>query len=216
MTDSETLGTIYGSTILNIGALAFNPFLPFPESIQSLSHVTPFFEKISRESCKNWGLVEDPKTVAWWDTQSEEAKEEAFGGIRDLKAVMSDYRDWILAYAPNTDDTNGARPMAHGSVFDVVLQEAAFRATNVPCPWPYNGALDTRTVFWLSGVNYKGVHHKALHDCAGQIEAINHGIVTKLGLTAAPVAEKFACVDPNTLFVQRDGVSVVKAQNTAA
>ena len=73
MVDLETLGISPGCTILSIGAVVFNPVRSVLFG-KNESLTSEFYCVINRQSCKEAGLFEESKTIAWWDAQSIESK----------------------------------------------------------------------------------------------------------------------------------------------
>ena len=65
MIDIETLGTKAGCVVLSIGACEFSDKGVGKE----------FYGCISPESCTNWGLTIEPRTVLWWMNQSQDARD---------------------------------------------------------------------------------------------------------------------------------------------
>src|SRR4051812_3766510 len=64
MIDLETLGTLPGSVILSIGAVAFDEL--------SVAPGAGFYKVISTISCESCGLTKDEATEKWWLDQGEE------------------------------------------------------------------------------------------------------------------------------------------------
>ena len=64
MLDIETLGTGPNSVILSIGAVEFD----------ETGVISKFYEAIDPESCTDWGLQIDARTVLWWMDQNDAAR----------------------------------------------------------------------------------------------------------------------------------------------
>lgn len=174
MIDLETLGTDPGATILSIGAVAVHP-----ETGEQSG--TPFYVAISRDSCRAHGLTEDPKTIAWWEGQSDAARI-----VLDDPLAMT--LDEALQLFCGWWERRGARIIwCHGATFDGPILAAALRALDMPIPWQFWNARDTRTIYDAAGVKpdrKEGVHHNALIDALRQAEAL-HEAYRRLGLSAS-------------------------------
>lgn len=170
MVDTETLGTVPGSSILTLGAISFNPRgKPNPKLLESeLTGGSVFYERIDRQSCLDVGLAEDAETVAWWQGEKEAARHEVFGAEprRHIGAVLEDFCKWFGRKGRTC-------VWSHGLTFDVPLLEAALRQCGMKPPWRYYDALDTRTMYWHAGLSHRDVttptvKHHALYDAAAK------------------------------------------------
>ncbi|MBB4064067.1 3'-5' exonuclease [Gellertiella hungarica] len=183
MIDIETLGTRAGCAILSIGAVSFDPRAPFSLEHQEMSLETQFFARIDLQTCVDRGLFVDPKTEAWWQQQSDEARAEAFGGKADLRDALTALSSWMSTAAPGDEcGTTSARVWSHGMDFDQPILNHAYAACGLQKPWAYNAGRDTRTVLDLGGVQHKGVLHRAVDDCLAQISAVRRAF-DNLGLS---------------------------------
>lgn len=180
MTDIETLGTRCGCSILVIGAMAFDPFSQWQQDGQEVARDNRFKVAIDRASNLKYGLVEDPKTVKFWDDQPEEAREEAFSGTVDLKEALIMYREWLLdTFGANERNQINVTSYCHGATFDVPIIEWTMTELGIESPFPYNGTRDTRGLFELAGIYYKGAAHRVWKDCEAQCAAVcrSHSIL---------------------------------------
>nr|WP_250808200.1 3'-5' exonuclease [Neorhizobium tomejilense] len=180
MVDSETMGNEPGCGILVIGAVRFDPFMPWPEEGQAIAARDQFKVRISKDSNLAYGLGESESTMEFWKKQSDEAREEAFGGSTDLKAALIMYREWL--YDTFGSDSQGAANVAtycHGEDFDKPIIQFAMTKLGIPSPFPYNRTRDTRSIYELAGVQYKGTKHMVIEDCYGQCAALcrSHNIL---------------------------------------
>lgn len=158
MIDIETLGTAPGCAILSIGAVMFGP--------SGLGET--FYATVLVQSCTDAGLVIDAGTVAWWMSQSDQARAAAFAadGL-PLSAALNALSAWFLQQAAE-------RPWCHGATFDIPVLEAAYKACRMLPPWRYWNVRDTRTLYDLAGVKVDrsaGEHHNALDDAINQATA---------------------------------------------
>ncbi|MDW9478585.1 hypothetical protein GOB57_07700 [Sinorhizobium meliloti] len=180
MVDTETLGNEPGHSILVIGAVRFDPFMPWPGEGQAISAKDQFLVRISRESNRKYGLKESPSTLEWWESQPEEARAEAFGGTVDLKDGLEMYSEWC--FSTFGEDSRGCADMntyCHGAEYDKPMISWAMDHLRIRSPFPYNRTRSTRDIYELAGIEYKGVHHQAIRDCYDQCAALcrSHSIL---------------------------------------
>lgn len=172
MIDLETLGLKPGCKILSIGAVSFS-------SVQSMSRSVPlqFYARASKDTQPE--LQADRGTIAWWDKQSEAAKQEAFAGTAPLSQVL-------VEFAASLGILGNVRVWGNAASFDISILEAAFEVYNIPIPWSYKNVMCFRTLKNL----YKsvpepaliGTKHSAIADATHQarwaediFRVINHG-----------------------------------------
>ncbi|GJD65139.1 3'-5' exonuclease [Methylobacterium frigidaeris] len=163
MIDLETLSTRPDAMIVAIGAVQFGP-----EGLGDL-----FYCAVTPDGAL--GHI-DPKTVAWWMGQGDEARSvfRDDGPNREPLAVaLRDFRAWL--------DRKGKdlRIWGHGSSFDLPIIESAFRACGHPIPWSHRAIRDTRTLYELAGVKVEmpeGEKHHALSDAKAQALAVIRGV----------------------------------------
>lgn len=198
MIDLETLGTAPGSVILSIGAVLFDPatgdvgaqvFRTAPAKPAPYTYA--FYTNVDPESCKAFGLTADPKTVAWWEKQSPEAKAALLTDRQPLSETLRAFASWFRAVGAN-------EVWSYGANFDVVLLEEASRRVeqvltrgvgalpHLHMPWGYRDVRCARTVMALADVtaDLSGrVKHNALDDAVAQAEAICEAYL-RLGLAS--------------------------------
>lgn len=185
MFDLETLGKRAGCAVLSIGAVAFDPYARFDGQHQAISLENQFFAKISLESCEQAGLFVDLGTKAWWEDQSQEAYDNAFGGTTPLKEALEAFSNWLWEICGrNTEGEAHCDVWSHGEDFDQPILNHAFATVGMKKPWPYNGGRDTRTALEMGGVTYKGVSHMAVKDSMDQALAVRQAF-RNLGLSGA-------------------------------
>jgi hypothetical protein len=172
MIDLETLGTTPGCTVLSIGAAEF--------TYKGINQT--FSRDISRRSCRNAGLHEDPETLKWWAMQSAEAQAVLSDGpgTDTLGRALSKFHDWFyelsteLIPSPGPDVLHPADHVyvwGNGADFDLPILAQAFRACGMDVPWsPYSGRCyrtlkNLRPDVKLEGV---GVKHNSFHDALAQ------------------------------------------------
>lgn len=160
MVDLETLGTLPGSAILSIGAVAFDEFGVGDEE---------FYMPITRGSCEALGLKTSPETLAWWEKQSEEARR-----------VLNDPDGFMLEQALHGFDcwlrenfSENVRIWGNGANFDNPLLACAYEAINVkPCYKFYNERCYRTVKNQYPDVKLErsGTYHNALDDARCQAE----------------------------------------------
>ena len=173
MIDLETLGTCGGYAILSIGACTFD-------------RTETFYERISTRSSEVEGFKSKPGSLEWWEGQDPSVKEEAFSGLKSVRAVLGEFNDWLKSVAiKNEVDMTGIYPWGNGSNMDIALLESAYDIVNfesidseVPYPFYYKNARCYRTLRELfpeyfamaqKGIENRVAHH-ALEDAKYQAE----------------------------------------------
>lgn len=164
MLDLETLGLTPGSVILTIGAIKFNP--KDPNTPLNKSDV--FYKRITIHSCKEVGLVVDPKTLEWWNKQDPVIRKEAFEGDRiPLKQALLELNDFFL---------HSTYVWCQGANFDVPILEHAYAKCGLAPPWQFYNVRDTRTVYHVANFDSRTLNqknkHNSLQDCINQIECL--------------------------------------------
>lgn len=157
MIDIETLGTLPGSKIISIGAVAFN----------QKGIIDVFEQDIDRH---NQALpLEDPATLDWWETQSPTAQLVLNSpNAVSLPIALGRLTGFILA---NTPENEEPRIWGNGANFDGVLLTMAYHAENMEKPWKFYHERCYRTMKALNPhvkMNRTGTHHNALDDAKSQ------------------------------------------------
>jgi exodeoxyribonuclease VIII len=154
MIDLEGLATGPDTTILTIAAQAFDPFgKGFYEQ--------SYYARVTLESQEN--RVIDDSTIAWWATQPEHAREEAFG--EQDRIPLDEALDGLGRLI-----WNSKMIWAQGPTYDMNILEHAYKSYNKPLPWKYYMVRDSRTVFSLwPDQPIPPTSHHALEDCRRQI-----------------------------------------------
>jgi hypothetical protein len=169
MVDLETLGTVPGSSILSIGAVAFD----------SNGLGAEFYIVINSQSCLDYGLRVSPETLAWWGNQSTRAKEvliKASTSDIPLPIALNRFTNYLAQYG-----LKKVRVWGCGSDFDNALLASSYEAIGSKPPWPYYNNRCYRTLKNLNrAIKAKpsGTYHNALDDAKRQalhaIELLNH------------------------------------------
>jgi DNA polymerase III alpha subunit (gram-positive type) len=171
MIDIETLATSPNSVILCIGALKFDrKNLETP----TLDKFDSFYQHIATDSCLAVGMEIDKNTLAWWEKQQKEIRDDAFGvdkERRDLKTVLTNFKEWI---------GQSKVVWSHGATFDCVILQEAYKRVGLECPWKFWDVRDTRTLYDLGGITNADLptefKHNAVHDCYRQIVGVHKSI----------------------------------------
>ena len=158
MVDIETLGTSKNSVILSIGAVQFNE-----NGVEK-----NFYVQIDPESCTDYGLQIDARTVMWWMDQNVAARQHLTSsrGI-NLPEALDQFIDAF--------EWNDAVVWANGIDFDFTILEEAMKATGRTAPWAYWAKMDYRTIknivprdVYNASKEEAGVAHHALADATAQ------------------------------------------------
>lgn len=171
MFDIETLGTVAGCAVIQIGAVRFD---------RNFKVLDTFLVNIHPKESAELGFTADPDTIEWWKKQSEEARlSVCIDSMNPLKAFKS-FTDWV------PKDSIG---WCHNN-FDSPILEFAFKKTRVLYPFHYTKVCDMRTMQNLAGIDTKtaqrmfkreGTHHNALDDSMFQVKVLEE-CVRNLGI----------------------------------
>lgn len=115
--DIETVGVSPGCGILSIGAVTFD----LKES---------FYAKIKPESNHDYELLFDEETMKWWESQSKEAREEAFSGGLDLAEALLLFYDWF-----DSKFNKNTNVWSNGADFDLPILRYAYNKVGGKAPW---------------------------------------------------------------------------------
>lgn len=160
MIDLETLGTSPDCQILTIGGVKFDPNTkeePYGE----------FYMKFSMDDQEQRSVDDD--TLAWWSKQSAEVQEEALSpdGRSPTVEVLKELNKWLVGVDVI---------WAHGSTFDIVILENAYKMYGLPVPWPFWKIKDSRTLMSIASSdprkNYEFAAHNALADAFVQAKCV--------------------------------------------
>lgn len=163
MIDLETIDTAPTAGILSIGIVAFNP---------DTGEIGPsLYRRLGYDQALQFG-TESANTIAWWQKQSEAARNEAFTGQHDATIAAFEVSEFIAT-------TAGV--WGNGATFDITIAEHWLNATGVGVPYKPWVVCDCRTVEQLAkriGILRKqftraGVHHNALDDAIYQAQYIS-------------------------------------------
>lgn len=168
MIDCETMGTRPDAPILAIGAVPFN--LATGEIGKKMSYMN-----IDLGSTMALGAKPDARTLMWWLTQSDKARQSVTQGHRlPAQEALTDFGKF-LEY--NTVSAKDRKVWACGTDFDVTLLAEHYRRCNIEVPWMYYNSRDYRTVreLWrevAETIPRSGTHHNALDDALYQTQVL--------------------------------------------
>jgi len=160
MMDLETLGTKPGCVILAIAAVPFN----------SKYDLEPFYMKISAASASAAGLTIDSKTQAWWESQSDAARDEAFSGTEDIKVALAQFDEYVHQL-PDPPMIWG-----NGASFDNMILAEAYKICEMKQPWSFRDDMCYRTLkgmFPFIPFIAPALAHHALEDAKAQAAHAN-------------------------------------------
>ena len=154
MIDLEGLATGPDTTILTIAAQAFDPF-------GSGYYDRHYYARVTLESQENRAI--DDGTIAWWATQPEHAREEAFGEQNRIPLDQALDELGRLIW-------HSTLIWSQGPTYDMNILEHAYKSYGKALPWKYYQVRDSRTVFSLwPNQPIPPTSHHALEDCRRQI-----------------------------------------------
>ena len=167
MLDFETLDVAECPVILSMGAVVFNE----NRIIATLYH------KVDQQSCLDLGCTISESTIEWWDAQSEEAREAAFGGKLNIAVAMQDLVDLYK-------NKDCGEIWSRGALADIRWANNILEKMDIEKPWKFWEEMCFRTFLKYSPEFVfcpDGVKHNALDDAANQAEqwiAINQMVAT--------------------------------------
>ncbi|MEK7978950.1 3'-5' exonuclease [Klebsiella electrica] len=170
MIDMETLGVSVSSPIISIAAVFFGT---------DGSVGKTFYRVVDLKSALSHGQVE-PSTLAWWMSQSDEARKIFFDpNATSLDLVLRE----LDAFIREDGNSDNVKVWGNGPSFDNAILAQAYRDFGVSLPWRFRNDRDVRTIVDLAKclknidpvklVNREGVHHNALSDALFQIECVS-------------------------------------------
>lgn len=162
MLDLETVGTSPGCGILSIGACTFQDNLDEPV-VRKLFRVGIEFDSLSKA-----GFVSDSFTLAWWENQSKEAYDVAFGGTTPIAKALVEFSQWL--------DSLKCEPVVwgNGADFDNAILAFTYTKMGMVLPWKYKNSRCYRTLKEIHShipqPVFAGVRHNSLVDAVHQAQ----------------------------------------------
>ena len=154
MVDLETLGNGSNAVIIAIGAVEFEA--------TSGKLGREFYCVVDGQSCVDAGMKVDVSTVMWWMKQDTAARAAFNNAGEPLPYALQSFAAWL---------PTGACVWGNGATFDNVILSNAYRAIDLPQPWPFWGDRCYRTLknlFPEVPLARTGAHHNALDDAKSQ------------------------------------------------
>lgn len=163
--DLETLSTRYDATILQISAVQFDPF-DHKATMKSLlsGQTLDLFIEIDNQ---NRHISDD--TLAWWSRQPQTMQDKMF--CPDNRVLLKEAIEQLRKFV-----WNKGRIWCQGTSFDITILEHACTQLNIPIPWQYWRARDSRTLLDLVKITLPPATHDALADCARQAYGIQQAL----------------------------------------
>lgn len=170
--DLETAGTLPGSAILSIGAVAHLPG-------RAADEMEEFYTSIDLRTCQAAGLQISADTFGWWLQQEWDPRDAAFAGERTLNFALLSFADWLRS----VESRDGVAIYGKGPSFDCAILASAYAATGQRPPWDYRNERCVRTVMaearrilgedGLSELIAKPqMKHHALHDARAEMQTL--------------------------------------------
>lgn len=162
MLDLETLSTRKNASIVQIAAIAFDPFT-------GAASATPPFNVFVKDPD---GHI-DVATVAWWLQQKAAP---ALGKKVEMTCVT--LTEAVTAFKGWYDAQGSQVVWSNGATFDIAIIEQRCAETGCANPWPYRHPRDTRTLYALAPGGMPAVKgnpqltHDALYGCELQIKRV--------------------------------------------
>lgn len=162
MVDIESYSEQPCAAIASIGAVKFN--------ILTRELGDTFYINIDPKSSKEYGLHFSKSTLAWWKTQSLEARQALVNNAVPLPVAMADFSDWLGTFGK----------IGCWNMFDIPILQWAYHQVGSKEPWKYYHTIECRTIADMLGKRIDrsvGTHHNALDDAINQakfmIEILN-------------------------------------------
>lgn len=157
MIDLETWGVTPGCMIRSMGAQVFELDGPVGGK---------FYANILEDN----RFFKETSTAEWWSKQSAEAQEIFTKNPKPLGKVLEEF-------SVGFKDAGCQFIWSHGSIFDIVLLEHAYRVIGFEIPWHHRSVRDTRTWYQANNfdpksVIFQGVKHNALDDACHQVRCV--------------------------------------------
>lgn len=160
MIDIETMGTDQTSAVVAVGAVAIHRGRN--EIVDST-----FYSTITLASNIEAGRTVTANTIIWWMQQSDEARNEIFNAVDDLKTVMYRLSWWMRSL-----DVTPVIPWGNSASFDLGILANAMRSVGQEVPWDFRNERCYRTLKneypWVGKPEDIGVAHHALCDAIWQ------------------------------------------------
>lgn len=161
MLDIETLARSADSVVLTIGAVRFDRY----GKVVNLPGIHLY---LSIDEQKSDGRAVDPETVAWWDKQNPDVRDDVMRswGRMPVKQALQELAKYV-------EDAN--RVWSQGPLFDIKILENLYAQHGMRPPWRFYKIRDSRTLFDALGDTRRrdtANLHDALSDSIDQARAV--------------------------------------------
>jgi exodeoxyribonuclease VIII len=178
MLDLETWGVSPYSTIIAIGACAFDPYTDQQDKI-----ITDRFEVAIAPV--NAGLRVDADTLMWWMNAERDAARSVWLKMPKVSThvALDGFSNWLRSLNSGSESRD-LRIWGNGAGFDNVLLRQAYEMASREVPWSFwhDRCFRTlRALLTLEEGQYLGTQHTALADAENQAIRANQ-IVRRLGI----------------------------------
>lgn len=180
MLDLETLDVTPSSIVLEIGAVAFDPYGALLEDITENTKNT-FFRSIELDSCLKLGLGMSQSTFHFWLEQDEQSR---YRIIKHPKVHIGTAAEALRKFC---QDHTVTKVWSHGATMDIAIMTEVYRRLHKEVPWSYRDVRDTRTLYgmidWEESDAMKSkwewlmrrpVKHHPVHDAWAQARAVQY------------------------------------------
>ncbi len=164
--DIETMATVPGAVILEIGLVAFGPVMM---KRGEMGTGTEFSVEVALRAVDQQEREMDDDTLFWWvDRMKDGATMPGQHGGQTLRYALEWMCEWARKYVEED-----AQWWAWGTDFDISILNDALRQFDMPAPWKYAKVRCARTLCAVAGVKRKGeVQHIALEDARQEAVAV--------------------------------------------
>lgn len=165
MIDIETTGTKPGCKVLSLGAFGFN----------TRGQQVEFYKRFDIRILERFNFTDSEDTMKWWNKQSPEAYNQAFGGKDTPTESLNEFEAWFIEnFYPRKDE--GFSVWSCGIDFDFPILKEFFERFGFCLPWGFWLQNDYRTLknMFPQIVKAEGnvEKHTALEDCKAQMRGL--------------------------------------------
>lgn len=166
MIDIETTGKKPGCRILSIGAFGFS----------KNGEQCEFYSKMDPSKMEKDFFTDDKETMEWWEKQTVQAREEAFGGTEDPVDAIARFKMWFIRNFDVESRTCKFEAWSCGIDFDFPIMEEFMRFFGFAAPWKFWQKFDYRTIKncfpGIKMFEQNGAKHTALEDAKAQMRGL--------------------------------------------
>ena len=174
-TERNAAITQIGIAIMRNGEIDHTNGLDLPIDVQDYARFYPQFDV-------------DIRTMVWWGSQSQEAKDAAFGTLTELNTGITERLPLIVALsalcAAIQNIKGKKRIWAKPPSFDLVIIQNALKELTLNCPWHFREERCLRTLLSFTpkdaaihGMPIEGDKHNAYDDALHQLRQIRACLV---------------------------------------